>query len=57
MRTVHPAPYISRLLEEVKSGDTEHAHCEGDGILCELLTELGYADVVEVYMKVPKWYA
>ena len=57
MRTVHPAPYISRLLEEVKSGDTEHAHCEGDDILCELLTELGYADVVEVYMKVPKWYA
>jgi hypothetical protein len=38
-------------------GDIEAAHGNADGILCELLTELGYADVVEAWNKVPKWYA
>lgn len=28
-----------------------------DDILCELLTRLGYEEVVKEYNKVPKWYA
>ena len=37
--------------------DTERAHSEVDDVLCELLTSLGYADVVEKYHKVDKWFA
>lgn len=48
---------IKRLRKEQKSNDTEAAHCEADDILCELLTALGYQDVVEEFKKVRKWYA
>lgn len=40
-----------------ESGDTESAHAEADEILCEVLTALGYGDLVEEYRKVPKWFA
>lgn len=49
-------------IEQLKScqapdGDEEYAHGEADKILCELLNSLGYQDVVEEWVKVPKWYA
>lgn len=40
-----------------ESTDTESAHETADDILCRLLTALGYADVVEEWDKVKKWYA
>lgn len=40
-----------------KSGDTECAHSAADGVLCRLLENLGFGDVVEEYHKVDKWYA
>lgn len=40
-----------------RSDDTERAHANADDGLCELLTALGYADVVAEYAKVEKWYA
>ncbi len=48
-----------RELEEcVRIGDDpERAHGDADAVLCLLLTELGYADVVAAWEKVPKWYA
>ena len=36
--------------------DVEEHHFDADDLLCELLTELGYGDVVEVYNKIEKWY-
>lgn len=48
---------IARLKQEQGNGDTENAHSNADDILCEILTALGYADVVEEYQKVAKWYA
>lgn len=52
---------IKEAIEEMKklvnSGDTEVAHIEADGILCDVLTKLGYKDLVDVYNKVGKWYA
>ncbi len=37
--------------------DIEAAHGLADEVLCSLLTELGYAEVVEQWELVPKWYA
>jgi hypothetical protein len=48
---------IKRLKALRGSGDIEAAHSEADGILCELLTALGYSDVVYEWMQVEKWYA
>lgn len=49
--------YVRRLEKEAKSYDTETAHCDADGLLCDLLRDLGYEKVVEAYQKVEKWYA
>lgn len=48
---------IEKLKEWQKSGDTECAHGYADDVLCDLLSELGYSDVVEEYHKVDKLYA
>ena len=37
--------------------DIESAHCDADQALCDLLTELGYHEVVAAYLKIEKWYA
>ena len=42
---------------ELGKGDPEIAHVNADEVLCELLTSLGFSDVVEEFKKVPKWYA
>lgn len=39
------------------SGDKEVNHWEADKVLCDLLTELGFEEVVEEWDKVGKWYA
>ena len=38
-------------------GDMEGAHDDADKILCKLLVQLGYSDVVDVYNSFDKWYA
>jgi hypothetical protein len=47
----------NRMKELINSGDTEHAHSEADKILCEVLRELGYNDLIDAYEQVDKWYA
>jgi hypothetical protein len=42
---------------ELGKGDPEIAHVNADEVLCELLTSLGFSDVVKEFKKVPKWYA
>lgn len=37
--------------------DAEGPHCRADRLLCELLEELGYVEIVELYEDVRKWYA
>lgn len=37
--------------------DIEEAHIEADSVLTELLTDLGYGEVVDEWHKVDKWYA
>lgn len=38
-------------------GDYERGHYEADRALCDLLTVLGYDEIVEAYRQVGKWYA
>lgn len=40
-----------------KDLDNEIAHLRADDILCKLLRELGYGDVVSAFEKIEKWYA
>ena len=51
------ASYIARLRDMQKIFDEEQAHINADNVLCDLLTELGYEDVVHEYNKIEKWYA
>jgi len=48
---------IKKLREAQLSHNYEVAHDVADNVLCELLKTLGYADVVEEWEKVGKWYA
>ena len=46
---------IKLLIEEQKNRDTEMAHSNADNILCLLLKEMGYNNVVDEYEKIRKW--
>lgn len=46
-------------LEELQkpNGDVEQQHCDADGILIQFIRSLGYDDIADAWLKVPKWYA
>ena len=53
-------------LREIKDGESvrdseyfspEKAHIDADEVLCQMLKSLGYADVVQAFSDVYKWYA
>ena len=46
-----------RTIQQSHGDDPEKAHGDADDVLCELLTSLGYAKVVEEWHKIEKWYA
>lgn len=48
---------IEKMKKCVNNGDTEVAHLDADDILCDVLTQLGYKELVDLYEKVKKWYA
>lgn len=48
---------IELLRDHAKDPKPEDAHYDADMVLCNLLTELGYADVVDEWHKIEKWYA
>ena len=48
---------IKALKEELNNCDTEDAHGNADHILCTLLNNIGFADVVNAYEDIEKWYA
>lgn len=47
---------IQKLRECQKLDDVEVAHVDADQVLCDLLSDLGYADVVSEYVEVDKYY-
>ena len=46
-----------RKLVEISQDDPEEAHYLADEILCELLCELGYDEIVDIFDNINKWYA
>ena len=48
---------IEKMKECVNNGDTEVAHINADAVLCDVLTQLGYKELVDLSEKVKKWYA
>lgn len=49
--------YILHLQEDGVAVDTETNHIDADNALCELLSYLGYDEIVDLYQQVDKWYA
>ena len=37
--------------------DSEIEHIEADKILCDVLTKMGYVDIVRIFNGLLKWYA
>ena len=48
---------LKSLKIHANNPDQEEAHHGADMALCRLLRELGYADVVDEWHKIEKWYA
>lgn len=49
--------YVRELQSLQNDSDTEKVHAVADGILCELLRDLGYGEVVDAYEQLDMWYA
>lgn len=52
-----PEEFKNRMLEISDNYDEEMAHIYADGLMCDLLRELGYGEGVDVFEDMPKWYA
>lgn len=37
--------------------NVEKAHFHADSILCQVLQELGYKELVKIYLDIDKWYS
>lgn len=46
-----------KYLAQIKTCKDESDHEDADYILCGLLEELGYKELVAAYREVPKWYS
>jgi hypothetical protein len=56
--TIKKSEEYKQKLEALQDDpDTEKVHAVADGILCELLRNLGYGEVVDVYEQLDMWYA
>lgn len=51
------AKYLAKMKEIPKTGDNEGNHAEADGLLCELLDELGMNEITEEFRSINKWYS
>jgi hypothetical protein len=49
--------YLELFKKRCTSRDIEINHCEADDILCDLLNDLGYTELVNEFKKLEKWYA
>jgi hypothetical protein len=41
----------------VENNDQEDVHITMDGIMCNLLRDLGYGEGIDIFESTPKWYA
>lgn len=54
-----PEEFAVRMKEIMNEfdGDEELCHVYMDGCMCNLLTELGYGEGVDIFVSADKWYA
>lgn len=48
---------IKEMTNLLSINDPEISHSEADKILCKVLRESGYNELIDIYEKVDKWYA
>ena len=48
---------VEKMQDCIDGDDYEDVHYEADNILCKLLRELGYTEIVEMFEEVGKWYS
>ena len=48
---------MKEICDDSGEFDREIAHFDADELMMELLKELGYSEGVEIFDKMPKWYA
>lgn len=46
-----------KYVSELNKCENEFDHEDADNTLINLISDLGYIDVVEAYIKIPKWYS
>ena len=49
--------YKVKMLDAIDDDDKELGHLCCDYVLCDLLEEIGFGEVVEIYNRQSKWYA
>jgi hypothetical protein len=56
-KMIESAVVYMKQLAELSDRDQEGCHWQADRILCDVLTNLGYTELVEAFNDVEKWYA
>jgi hypothetical protein len=46
-----------KLILQLANDDQEEAHLIADDCICEILGNIGYSEIVEIYKSIPKWHA
>lgn len=56
---MNPKEFAEKMavIAKYNDRDEESSHVEADDLMCEVLTELGYRDGIEIYRKMTLWYA
>ena len=57
MAEINRTKIVAELVAIKNNDDPEVGHMKADGVLCALLVDLGYDDVVGAYEEIRKWYA
>ena len=52
-----PEEFRNAMMGHKENDDVEDAHKDADVLMCKVLRSLGYAEGVEVFEKMQKWYA
>jgi hypothetical protein len=48
---------MARRMREIVTGDREYDHSNADDLMVEVLCSLGYGEAMDVFERMPKWYA
>lgn len=51
--------FEDKMMEILERGaaEPEVNHGDADDLLCEMLIDLGYKDIIAIYHRISKWYA